>query len=405
MSNNKQISLVKTCFITTGKMDANAAEVNGKYPYFTCAPTPLRINSFAFDDNAILLAGNNAGGNFHCQRYSGKFNAYQRTYVITAKDGYDIDYIYYTLLINLKRFKVVSQGSQTKFLTMQILNQFTIDDISLVQQKKIVSVLKNIDKKIENNNAISSQLESLAKTIYDYWFLQFDFPDENGNPYRSSGGKMVWNDELKREIPEGWEVKNLHGLFDEQRGISYTSENIKSGTGMPMINLACIDTNRKYRDGKLKYYEGDIKNKIVLHGGELLVACTDLTRNADIIGCPVFTPEDGREYLYTMDLVQILPDKKYFDELYFGKMLQTSHYHNYIKKWASGTNVLHLNLDGMKWYKTCIPPLSLQKKFGKIIKSINKKESLILAENRQLTSLRDFLLPLLMNGQVTFKEG
>lgn len=290
-----------------------------------------------------------------------------------------------------------------------IVSNFGIGDLKNLQipivdnQNAVVNTIKPLNDKIALNNSICSDLESMAKLLYDYWFEQFDFPDKNGRPYKSSGGKMVWNDELKREIPEGWEVKNLHGLFDEQRGISYTSEDIKSGTGMPMINLACIDTNRKYRDGKLKYYDGDIKNKIVLHGGELLVACTDLTRNADIIGCPMFVPEDGREYLYTMDLVQILPDKKYFDELYFGKMLQTSHYHNYIKKWASGTNVLHLNLDGMKWYKTCIPPLSLQKKFSKIIKNINKKESLILTENRQLTSLRDFLLPLLMKRQVTIE--
>ena len=73
---------------------------NGKYPYFTCAPEPLKIDTYAFDDNAILLAGNNASGNFHCQRYNGRFNAYQRTYVITAKQGYDIDFIYYSLLVS-----------------------------------------------------------------------------------------------------------------------------------------------------------------------------------------------------------------------------------------------------------------------------------------------------------------
>ena len=87
--------LTDICNITTGKLDSNACEVNGKYPFFTCAPLPLKINSFAFDDDVILLAGNNASGNFHCQRFCGKFNAYQRTYIITEKDGYDLDYIFY----------------------------------------------------------------------------------------------------------------------------------------------------------------------------------------------------------------------------------------------------------------------------------------------------------------------
>lgn len=325
---------------------------------------------------------------------------------ITLNNNIVDDNYFYYLWKAIIRKQLITQGNNSvlKHLPgIEVIRKHEIELPDLKTQQKVGQILKLIDTKISNNNAISSQLESLAKTIYDYWFLQFDFPDENSNPYRSSGGKMVWNDELKREIPEGWEVKNLQGLFNEKRGISYTSKNIKSNVGMPMINLACINTNREYRDGELKYYEGNLKNKTVLHGGELLIACTDLTRNADIIGCPIFVPEDGKEYLYTMDLVQILPSQKYFDELYFGKMLQTDYYHNYIKKWASGTNVLHLNLDGMRWYKTWIPPLPLQKRFSSIIKNINKKESLIMLENQQLISLRDFLLPLLMNGQVTIQ--
>lgn len=144
-----RIKLTQTCNITTGKLDANAAEDNGKYPYFTCAPDPLRINTFAFDDDVILLAGNNASGNFHCQRYSGKFNAYQRTYVITAKDGYDIDYVFYNLLINLNNLKRFAQGSQTKFLTMPILDAFEIEDIPLSKQKQISRVLSTIDRKYD----------------------------------------------------------------------------------------------------------------------------------------------------------------------------------------------------------------------------------------------------------------
>ena len=109
-----KIKLTEACNIVTGKLDANAAEKRGKYPYFTCAPEPLAINTFAFDDDVILLAGNNASGKFHCQRYKGKFNAYQRTYVITAKQGYDIEYIYYNLKINLQNLKKIAQGSASR---------------------------------------------------------------------------------------------------------------------------------------------------------------------------------------------------------------------------------------------------------------------------------------------------
>ncbi|MFM9785346.1 restriction endonuclease subunit S, partial [Streptomyces scabiei] len=85
-----------------------------------------------------------------------------------------------------------------------------IPDLNI--QQKVGSFLDDIDLKIANNNAISKELESMAKTIYDYWFLQFEFPDKDGKPYKSNGGKMVWNDQLKQEIPEGWEVANLYRI-------------------------------------------------------------------------------------------------------------------------------------------------------------------------------------------------
>ena len=158
----KTIKLTEATNIKTGKLDVNAAVIGGKSPFFTCAPEPLQIDEFAFDEDAILLAGNNAQGNFHIQRYTGKFNAYQRTYVITAKKGYDIDYIKYSIEISLTNLKTMSQGSQTKFLTMEMLDRFTIEDISLEEQRKKIALLKVIDRKINTNNAINDNLAQSA---------------------------------------------------------------------------------------------------------------------------------------------------------------------------------------------------------------------------------------------------
>lgn len=273
----------------------------------------------------------------------------------------------------------------------------------LLEQKKIGKLMDDINAKIKANNQINSQLESLAKTIYDYWFLQFEFPNEEGKPYKSSGGKMVWCEELKREIPEGWEVSTLKNMYEIKRGISYSSKDIESGEGIPMINLACIDINRNYRDGELKYYNR--KNAPILDEGDMLIATTDLTRNADIVGCPIITPYDGNKYTYSMDLARIDINCPTLSKWYVYSTLRTESYHNYIKKWASGTNVLHLNLDGMNWYTTLIPDIAVQKTYAGIIEPIVKKQSLLMKENRELSSLRDFLLPMLMNGQVTFKDN
>ncbi len=206
------------CYITTGKLDANQAVSGGQYRFYTCAKSPDEIDSYAFEDDVVLVAGNNANGNFHVNRFSGKFNAYQRTYILTAKDGIDIDYIYYALKIELKRLKEKAQGSQTKFLTMPILTNIGLQDIGYDDQVVISKVLATLDKKIEINNKINTELEAMAKLIYDYWFVQFDFPDTNGKPYKSSGGKMVYNEVLKREIPDGCEGAKVGDILCSELG-------------------------------------------------------------------------------------------------------------------------------------------------------------------------------------------
>ena len=237
--------------------------------------------------------------------------------------------------------------------------------------------------------------------LYDYWFLQFEFPDENGKPYKSSGGAMTWNKQLQREIPVGWSVTTLKGLFNIERGVSYTSKDIESEKGTPMINLASVDTHRNYKPGELKYYSGKNAEKSKLQAYDLLIACTDLTRNADIVGCPILVPADARTYIYSMDMAKITSATNKMDEMYLYMTLRTDFYHNYIKRWASGTNVLHLNLDGLDWYTTWLPPVDLQKKFSDIVKGIHKQKCVLMGENENLTSLRNWLLPMLMNGQAS----
>lgn len=132
--------------------------------------------------------------------------------LIRPKEMIDGAYLnaYLNSNIGRKHFENQASGSGQRYtLTKEGLGSIKIPVLPIEQQRRIGSIFSEIDKKIRTNNQINSQLESLAKTIYDYWFLQFEFPNEEGKPYKSSGGKMVWNDELKREIPKGWEVGNL----------------------------------------------------------------------------------------------------------------------------------------------------------------------------------------------------
>lgn len=159
---------------TTGKLNSNAAQDNGKYPFFTCAPEALKIDDYAFDTEAIILAGNNADGNFHIQHFKGKFNAYQRTYVIESSDENKVDtkYLYYALKTCLLHFKQISQGSATKFLTAKILNSFELPIPEIEIQKKIAGTLGNLDKKIKTNEAINENLEQQAQAVYYKMFSE-----------------------------------------------------------------------------------------------------------------------------------------------------------------------------------------------------------------------------------------
>lgn len=171
------VSLAKVANITTGKLDANAAVEGGAYPFFTCAEEPLRIDSFAFDDDAVLLAGNNAHGIFHINRYNGQFNAYQRTYVITAKEGYSIDFIRYAIEQHLLYLRKSAQGSQTKFLTMSALESIAVEELEYNTQLEKVASLIFLDKKISLKKQINETIHSM---LYDLYMHSFFKKEPNG---------------------------------------------------------------------------------------------------------------------------------------------------------------------------------------------------------------------------------
>lgn len=312
-------------------------------------------------------------------------------------------FIYYLLIQNqiTEHLHTIGMNAVSAYPTISpndIGNlQFSLP--SLPTQKSIAKVLSDLDAKIELNNKINKELEAMAKTLYDYWFVQFDFPNKEGKPYKSSGGKMVYNKEINRDIPEGWEVKKLGDIIKFQRGISYKSSEIIN-EGIHMINLNSFNLDGTYKNSGLKNFTGKYTENQIVKSGDLLIAATDVTRNADIIGKAIIVPSYyEKDIVFSMDIAKIIP-KKNITSSFLMMLFNSNHYHNYIKWYASGTIVLHLNIDGIKWYKSEIPPIDLLKKFDEIYfyiaNRINKTEK----QNQELSSLRDWLLPMLMNGQV-----
>lgn len=301
--------------------------------------------------------------------------------------------------LNLAKSSVVPDLTHDMFKSIRI----PIPDKS--EQNKIVVVYQSISSKISNNNAIAAELEGMAKDLYDYWFVQFDFPDENGKPYKSSGGKMVWNEELKREIPEGWEVDKLGKHITSSRGISYNSATLE-GDGVPMINLASFGVDSNYKPAGIKTYNGQYDADKILHPFDLIMCNTQQTAidpTKDIIGKAMLVPDifDG-DVVSSHHVTTITPD---VDELkyYLYGTCKTTWFHKYIVGFASGTNILGLDSKGFEDYLMPLPPMRLLKKFATAIKNIESEKNLIITKNAELVSLRDFLLPMLMNGQVKVK--
>ncbi len=266
----------------------------------------------------------------------------------------------------------------------------------------IAGVLGSIDEKIELNRKKIAELEALAKTIYDYWFVQFDFPDANGRPYKSSGGKMVWNEHLKREVPKGWEVCRIGEHITSNRGVSYSTKNIIAGKGYPMINLNSFNVDSSYKASGLKFYDGDIPKSKLLSPFDLVMCNTqqtDLDPKKDIIGKSFLIPDIFQAPITSSHHVTSIhvddDDLKVFLNALFG----TREFHSYISGYASGTSIKGLDFFGVENCFIALPAKPMLSKFAKLALACEKAKSIIISEQAMLQPLRDFLLPLLMNGQ------
>lgn len=301
----------------------------------------------------------------------------------------------------LKYFMI---GAVQKALTIDMLKKVEVPLPPLSEQKKIASVLSALDDKIALNKKMNQKLEAMAKRLYDYWFVQYDFPNKNGHPYKTTGGPMTYNETLKREIPAGWEVTRLGDLFKTNRGVSYSTPTLGTeGDGVPMINLASFSPNESYNEKGIKYYKGDYTDEKVLKPFDFVMCNTQQTAidpQKDIIGRSMLVPDIFDGDIVSSHHVNTIKLENENLKFYLNRLFNTKFYHAYISKFANGTNILGLIFSGVEDYMCEIPSDDLLEKFAKISLDIEKKKSKIIKENQKLTALRDKLLPLLMNGQV-----
>lgn len=329
------------------------------------------------NEKTLLLSINGTLGNIALYNHE-KITLGKSACFLNVKEEKDKIFLKYVL--STKEFKkymqLVATGSTIKNLAPSQVANYEFELKDNVDKYKVSNLLSSIDNKIENNNKINAELESLAKTIYDYWFLQFEFPNEEGKPYKSSGGKMVWNKELKREIPEGWAVKKLNSIAN-------------------LYQPEILPSNLMKEDGKNFVYGANgivgRYNKFNHEHPEIAICCRGASCGNYLMTLPkswitgnsmVVTPKDSsvtKEYLYH--------SLRYID----------------IKRYVTGSaqpQITRSNLDGIK---VVIPPFKSLEHFSNKAEKIRNELIKNINENNELSSLRDFLLPMLMNGQVQFK--
>ena len=288
-------------------------------------------------------------------------------------------------------------GATMPSLNTKIMNSIELDLLPRENQDKIANILSAIDDKIQINNQINQELEAMAKTLYDYWFVQFDFPDQNGKPYKSSACKMVFHPELKREIPEGWGVEKLGELIELERGVTYAKSDIVEKTTKDAIGVlrATNITSNVMDLNDLVYLAKDkINNKQIIKQNETLIVMSSgskehLGKNAinyyeEVIGFGAFCSK-------------IVP-KKYIN--YINMFLQSSEFKGYLLKQSMGTNINNLTNSDILDCKIILPNNDILDKFENMVEKNIKLISNNYIQNQELTQLRDWLLPMLMNGQV-----
>jgi type I restriction enzyme, S subunit len=376
-----QVRLADICTMRTGKLDSNAADLNGLYPFFTCAQETFHINEYAFDTEAVLLGGNNAAGIFPLKYYNGQFNAYQRTYVIETlnKEVLDTRFLFYSLRPALSHFQSASIGAATQYLTKTILDNFKIALLPINLQRKITNILSNYDELIENNRRRIQLLEESARLLYKEWFVYLRFP----------GHEHV---KLVNGVPEHWERVAVSDIIEidpkekieKNKEAWYVPMAALSELGM-IINTQVIErridhTNVKFRNGDVLFARitpclENGKTGFVQFLNEDEVACGS-TEFIILRGRSV-----SKEVTYCLARDDSLRERARYSMI-----------------GSSGRQRVQLNV--FNNYFLPLPPLRIREEFDEIVSPCFVQIKTLFNQTEKLKQALDLLLPRLMNGEI-----
>lgn len=309
-------------------------------------------------------------------------------------------FAYFTKTASFKSQIASSAGTNINNLNQDILSQVKVPAFAKEDQKKIAAVLSALDAKIDCNNRINAELEAMAKTLYDYWFVQFDFPDANGKPYKSSGGKMVYNATLKREIPEGWKVLQLADVISRSGTGLNPRDNFQLGKGNNYyVTIKNVSNGRITLDDKCDKIDDEalaiIDRRSQLQVGDVLFT------SIEPVGVTYLIQEKPKNWNINESVFTLRPDYKKATSEFLFCLLSSSEMKVFTKNSSTGSIHKGIRHGVLKTYPLTHGGKNLMDRFSDVVKPMLKQMDVLEKENQQLAQLRDWLLPLLMNGQVT----
>ena len=322
--------------------------------------------------------------------------------VIDVNDKFlDADFLYYSLSQKtiIDSLQTIAEQSTTSYpsISASDIENLEIEVPDILEQKRIAYTLRCLDLKIKQNNKVNDNLEKHLRLLYDYWFTQFDFPDENDKPYRSSGGKMVWNEQLKRKIPYNWDVTPLGEVCSFRNGINY-DKNTVGDTTYRIVNVRNISSSSIILDEK------ELDNiclprkqakKYLISSNNILIA------RSGIPGAPRILYKPNGNIIFCGFIICASPLDSVLQHylLLFLKLLEGS-----CATQTGGSILKNVSQDTLSELLVPLPPHDILTRFNQYVSPVYDLIHANLAETFNLQKLRDWLLPMLMNGQATIED-
>ena len=323
--------------------------------------------------------------------------------ITQISEDYSPYFLYYWLSTKKEYLFSISSVTRTPILSKGVFEEIEIPSISRSEQDKIAKVLLVLDKKIKLNSEINDNLAQQLRLLYDYWFTQFDFPDESGKPYRSSGGQMVWSDDAKKEIPASWNSTKMSDAIEGIRTGLNPRDNFKLGSG----TIKYITVKNLRSDGILDFSGCDTIDetaRAIVHRRSDVCTGDILFASIAPLGRCHLVQELPQDWDINESVFSIRCNKATVTPEYLYMHLQSEAFVKESTACSTGSVFKGIRINTLLDSRMLLPPMQVVDKFSQQTKPLFSLQYKLNKEIQALTQLRDWLLPMLMNGQATVSD-